>query len=158
MTVVTDSVIFALCLGAGFASVYFPFSLIVKSWLRRKDGTNSSSDPGPEKPAILGKEEARELLLQLQVVANNISRDVSAHSATMDSIGEELSSGQEVTGEQVISVIQRSIQILTLPVVDHHPVKLHLARFRIEDLLCKLFAVLLGKRLERGICRAIIRA
>ncbi len=101
-----ETVIIAVGVGAGFAMVYFPLSMLVRAWLNR--GVSGPGQKGPGEGSLEEKE-ATELVGPLQIVAHDMVRDVSAHSVAVDTINSELTADVEPTLEMLRTAVQRIV-------------------------------------------------
>jgi diguanylate cyclase (GGDEF)-like protein len=101
-----ETVIIALGVGAGFAMVYVPLSMLVRTWLNR--GVSGPGEKGPREGSLEQKK-ATELVGPLQIVAHDMCRDVSAHSAAVDTINTELTTDVEPTLEMLRTAVQRIV-------------------------------------------------
>jgi diguanylate cyclase (GGDEF)-like protein len=103
--------IIPLGLGAGFALVYLPISILIRFWLQTPHEATPASDTDDD--TAISREDARELLLNLHAVTSNVGREVSAHSAEMDAISHELGKGEGPTTDNVLAAMGRVIQANT---------------------------------------------
>ena len=80
-------ILLAIALGAGFALVYLPLRTLVRAWLGSSQDQKQASD-GELQSQVISQEEAHEILFRLHRVADNVGRDVTAHTAEMVTISQ----------------------------------------------------------------------
>ena len=109
MSFSTESIAFGLSLGAGFALIFLPVTVLLRSWLAEQPDQPPTQDSDAD-GGVIRKDEVREILLRLHRVADDVGRDVSAHAAEMETISQELSENEKPTKAIVLEAVEQVVR------------------------------------------------
>ena len=104
-----NSIVLGLSLGAGFALIVLPLTVLVRSWLGAQPSPTETRDLDVD-DSVISQDEAREILLRLHRVADNVGRDVDAHAVEMETISQELVENEKPTKAIVLDAVEQVVR------------------------------------------------